>query len=53
MLTNFEVLEKELKEYSASDPALKEYEKEADGLKEKKPFFIIPTSFIYEMSPSL
>jgi hypothetical protein len=53
LLINFEALEKELKEYSASDPSLKEYEKETEGLKEKKPFSIIPTSFIYEISPSL
>jgi len=50
LLINFEALEKELKEYSASDPSLKEYEKETEGLKEKKPYFVVPASFTYTIS---
>ena len=53
LLINFEALENELKEYSASDPSLKEYEKETEGLEPKKPFFVMPASFIYKISSSL
>ena len=50
LLTNFESVSEELKQYSAADPYLKEYDKEMEGLKEKEPFFIVPASFIYTIS---
>jgi len=50
LLTNFESVSEELKQYSAADPYLKEYDKELKGLKEKEPFFIVPASFIYTIS---
>jgi hypothetical protein len=53
LLTNFESVSEELKQYSAADPYLKEYDKELKGLKEKEPFFIVPASFTYIISSSL
>jgi hypothetical protein len=50
LLTNFESVSEELKQYSAADPYLKEYDEELKGLKEKEPFFIVPASFIYTIS---
>jgi hypothetical protein len=50
LLTNFESISEELKQYSIADPYLKEYDKEMEGLKEKEPFFIVPASFIYTIS---
>ena len=50
LLINFENVSEELKQYSATDPYLKEYDKEMEGLKEKEPFFIVPASFIYTIS---
>ncbi|MBU1598665.1 hypothetical protein KKG61_00940 [bacterium] len=50
LLTNFDSISEELKQYSIADPYLKEYDNEMDGLKEKEPFFIVPASFIYTIS---
>ena len=50
LLTNFESISEELKQYSSTDTYLKEYDKEMKGLKEKEPFFIVPASFIYTIS---
>lgn len=50
LLTNFESISEELKQYSSTDPYLKEYDKEMEGLKEKEPFFVVPASFIYTIS---
>lgn len=50
LLTNFESVSEDLKQYSAADPYLKEYDKELKGLKEKEPFFVVPASFIYTIS---
>jgi len=50
LLTNFESISEELKQYSTTDPYLKEYDNEMKGLKEKEPFFIMPASFIYTIS---
>ena len=50
LLINFEEIENELKQYSADDPAIKEYEKEVGEQKEKKPFFVVPASFTYTIS---
>lgn len=50
LLTDFESISEELKQYSSTDAYLKEYDKEMDGLKEKKQFFIVPASFIYTIS---
>jgi len=50
LLTNFESISEELKQYSATDPYLKEYDKEIEGLKEKRPFFVVPASFTYIIS---
>ena len=50
LLTNFKSISEELKQYSTTDPYLKEYDNEMKGLKEKEPFFIVPASFIYTIS---
>ena len=50
LLTNFESISEELKQYSTTDPYLKEYDNEMKGLKEKEPFFIMTASFIYTIS---
>ena len=50
LLTNFESISEELKQYSTTDPYLKEYDNEMAGLKEKGSFFIVPASFIYTIS---
>lgn len=50
LLINFKEIENELKQYLANDPALKEYEREMEGQEERKPFFVIPASFIYTIS---
>lgn len=50
LLINFEEIKNELKQYSADDPALKEYEKEVGEQREKKPFFVVPASFTYTIS---
>src|SRR3989304_3694672 len=40
LLTNFESISEELKQYSTTDPYLKEYDNEMKGLKEKEPFLL-------------
>ncbi|OGW00474.1 MAG: hypothetical protein A3D97_02450 [Nitrospinae bacterium RIFCSPHIGHO2_12_FULL_39_42] len=50
LLTDFESIKEDLKKYSVDDPAIKEYDKEMEGLKEKEPFFVVPASFIYTIS---
>ncbi len=50
LLTDFESIKEKLKKYSVDDPAIKEYDKEMEGLKEKEPFFVVPASFIYTIS---
>ncbi len=50
LLTNLESISEELKQSSATDPYLKEYDKEMEGLKEKEPFFVVPASFTYTIS---
>lgn len=50
LLTNFESISEELKQYSTTDPYLKEYNNEMGSLKEKEPFFVVPASFIYTIS---
>ena len=50
LLTDFESISEELKQYSSTDTYLKEYDKEMEGLKEKEPFFVVPASFIYTIS---
>jgi len=50
LLTSFESISEELKQYSAADSYLKEYEKEMEGLKEKSHFFVVPASFTYIIS---
>jgi len=50
LLTNFESISEELKQYSTTDPYLKEYENEMEGLEVKKPFFVVPASFTYTIS---
>lgn len=50
LLSNFESITEELKKYSVDDPAIKEYDNEMEGLKEKEPFFVVPASFTYTIS---
>lgn len=50
LFTNFESIIEELKQRSASDPSLKEYEDEMKGLREKEPFFVVPAAFTYIIS---
>lgn len=50
LLTDFESVSEELKQYIAADPYLKEYEEEIKGLKEKGTFFVVPASFTYIIS---
>lgn len=50
LLINFEEIKNEINQYLNDDPALKEYEKEVGEEKEKKPFFVVPASFVYTIS---
>lgn len=50
LLTDFESISEEMKKSSAADPYLKEYQQEAEGLNDRKPFVVVPATFSYIIS---